>query len=81
MVGVRETEQRYSTIDDGKWLAVWHRDADGTWRVLKDMSNSNHPAAAQAEGNTPAVGCGVASKDALAFGGSRDHVPPLKRCR
>jgi ketosteroid isomerase-like protein len=27
-------------VDKSKWLAVWRRGPDGTWRLLKDMFNS-----------------------------------------
>jgi ketosteroid isomerase-like protein len=29
--------------DVGKYLMVWKRASDGTWRVLRDMYNTNVP--------------------------------------
>ncbi len=32
---------------DGKYLTVWQKQADGTWRVIADMFNANGPPAPQ----------------------------------
>ena len=32
------------TPDKGKYLTVWHKQADGGWKIARDISNSNGPA-------------------------------------
>lgn len=29
--------------DSGKYLEIWHKQADGTWKVIRDMFNSDVP--------------------------------------
>ena len=31
-------------VDKGKYVTTWKRQADGSWKVLRDISNSNLPA-------------------------------------
>ncbi len=35
-----------AVIDNGKYLTVWKKAADGRWKVLRDMFNTDRPAAA-----------------------------------
>jgi ketosteroid isomerase-like protein len=30
-------------VDNGKFLTIWKREADGTWKMLYDMFNSDLP--------------------------------------
>ncbi|MCE9601450.1 MAG: SgcJ/EcaC family oxidoreductase [Gemmatimonadetes bacterium] len=30
-------------VDKGKYITVWKRQADGSWKVVRDISNSNLP--------------------------------------
>ena len=30
-------------VDKGKYLTVWKRQADGSWKIVRDVSNSNMP--------------------------------------
>lgn len=30
-------------VDKGKYLTVWKRQADGSWKIVRDVSNSNLP--------------------------------------
>ncbi|WP_215225643.1 YybH family protein [Echinicola shivajiensis] len=32
-----------SMVENGKYLTVWKKQADGTWKVAADMGNSNEP--------------------------------------
>ena len=32
--------------DRGKWIAIWKKQADGTWKCIEDIWNSDGPAAA-----------------------------------
>jgi uncharacterized protein (TIGR02246 family) len=32
--------------DEGKYLTVWKKQPDGRWRIIRDISNTNQPAAA-----------------------------------
>ena len=31
-------------VDKGKYITVWKRQADGSWKIMRDVSNSNLPA-------------------------------------
>ncbi|MFI5311739.1 MAG: YybH family protein [Gemmatimonadales bacterium] len=31
--------------DKGKYLTVWHKQADGSWKIARDISNTDMPAA------------------------------------
>ena len=33
--------------DKGKWVTVWEKQPDGTWKVVVDIWNSNQPAASE----------------------------------
>jgi uncharacterized protein (TIGR02246 family) len=33
-----------ATKDEGKYLTVWQRDSAGTWKIIRDISNTNLPA-------------------------------------
>ena len=34
-------------VDNGKYLTVWKKEADGSWKVLLDMFNTDRPATGQ----------------------------------
>ncbi len=31
-------------VDKGKYITIWKRQADGSWKIVRDVSNSNMPA-------------------------------------
>lgn len=33
-----------ATLDKGKFLTVWKKQADGSWKIIRDMYNSDLPA-------------------------------------
>ncbi len=33
-----------ATKDEGKYLTVWRRDSTGTWKIIRDISNTDLPA-------------------------------------
>ena len=43
-------------VDRGKYLTIWHKQADGTWKVVRDIFNSDLPlsAPAKAKARVPA---------------------------
>ena len=43
-VTVDDTEGNPVT-DRGKWIAIWKKQADGTWKCIEDIWNSDQPAA------------------------------------
>ena len=43
--GVYESASGGAVTDDGKYLTIWKKEADGSWRVLFDMFNTSRPAA------------------------------------
>src|SRR5207245_620651 len=32
-------------VDNGKYLTVWGRQADGSWKIIRDINNSDRPGA------------------------------------
>ncbi len=40
------------TVERGKWVTVWRREADGQWRVATDISNTDSPPPAHQESTT-----------------------------
>lgn len=36
-----------AVVDNGKYLTVWMKEADGSWKVLLDMFNTDRPATGQ----------------------------------
>lgn len=36
-------------VDEGKWIEVWRRGADGIWRISNDIWNSDNPAVDEAK--------------------------------
>jgi ketosteroid isomerase-like protein len=40
--------------DSGKWITVYHRQADGSWRITRNMWNSNSPPPAPVVAKAPA---------------------------
>lgn len=36
-----------AVVDNGKYLTVWKKEADGAWKVLLDMFNTDRPATGQ----------------------------------
>lgn len=32
-----------ATVDRGKYITVWQRQADGSWKIIRDISNSDLP--------------------------------------
>jgi hypothetical protein len=49
-------------MERGKYLTIWHKQADGTWKVVRDMFNSDLPLAAPAKARTKAPAKRVAKR-------------------
>lgn len=45
-----------SVSDEGKFLEIWKRQQDGTWKLAVDIWNSSRPPTAPAEGESEASG-------------------------
>jgi len=43
MVAIQPTNGGERIRDDGRWFAVWKREADGEWRISQGMINSIRP--------------------------------------
>jgi len=49
-------------MERGKYLTIWHKQADGTWKVVRDMFNSDLPLAAPAKAKAKAPAKKVAKR-------------------
>ena len=49
-------------MERGKFLTIWHKQADGTWKVVRDMFNSDLPLAAPAKAKAKAPAKKVAKR-------------------
>jgi ketosteroid isomerase-like protein len=47
--GTFAIESNHSTVDKGKFVDVWKKQADGSWKAVIDIFNSDLPAPSTAK--------------------------------